>query len=196
MKNIFPVLLMLSFATRAQKMELFNGSLKSLKSQASYDIKFIYDSMIIGLNTSEKDYLDEKRRLWEQKEPGTNKGSDFVRLWFEDRNNSYEPAFVKNFEQYTRIKLNDKNATYTLIVKTKRTEGGWNLGIASHSGEIDGELWIVESANSDMVIAKITFFNIQGDDYFGGDFEMTRRIKSAYKRAGTLLGYFVKKKSK
>ena len=196
MKNIFPVLFILSFTATAQKMELLNGSLNSLKGQMSYDIKFSYDNMIIGRGKSEKDYLDEKKMLWEQKEPGTSKGSDFVKLWFEDRKNSYEPAFVKNFEQYARTKLNDKNATYTILLKTKRTEGGWNLGVASHSGEIDGELWIVESANHDKVIAKIAFFNIEGDNYLGGDFEMTWRINSAYKRAGTVLGYFVKKKSK
>ena len=87
-------------------------------------------------------------------------------------------------------------AKYTLIVKTTRMEGGWNAGVASHVGEIDGELWIVESSNRNNVHAKILFTESLGKSAVGGDFEMTQRIRSAYIPAGRWLGDFIRRKSK
>ena len=178
----------------AQKRKLLGGSLDGLKEQTSYDLKFTYDSMMIGEVVPEKQYLAEKKRDWEVKEPG--KGYVFVDQWFNVREARYEPTFIKNFEKYANVKLNDKNAKYALIVKTKRTEGGWNLGITSHPGEIDGEMWVVESADHSKVIAKIGFYDFRGKISTGGDFEMTNRINSAYELAGKGLGDFIKRKSK
>ena len=96
-----------------------------------------------------------RKKKWNEKEPG--KGSAFVNQWFDDREILYEPAFRKNFEKYSELKLNDKSAPYTLILKTSRTEGGWDVGVMGHPGEIDGELWIVDSANQTKIIAKNTF---------------------------------------
>jgi hypothetical protein len=178
----------------SQNIKLLTGSLKSLKGQQSYNITFTYDSMVVGTNTLESAYLAEKKSQWEAKEPG--KGSAFVEMWVNDRKKRYEPAFIQNFEHYSNIKLGDSTAKYTLLVKTTRTEGGWYIGVASHFGEIDGELWVVESANKSHVIAKIAFLKSKGKNQFGNDFEMTIRIKSAYAQAGRWLGDFLRRKSK
>jgi hypothetical protein len=178
----------------AQNIKLRMGSLQGLKGQQSYNILFTYDSMIVGTNTLESSYLAEKKSQWDAKESG--KGSEFVEMWFNDRKKRYEPAFIQNFEHYSNTKLGDSTAKYTLIVKTTRTEGGWYIGVASHFGEIDGELWVVESANKDHVIAKILFSKSKGKTQFGNDFEMTIRIKSAYVQAGRWLGDYFRRKSK
>jgi hypothetical protein len=179
----------------SQKMKLLSGSLKPLKGEKSYDIVFNYDSMTVGGDgLPEKEYLRQKKSDWEAREPG--KGSDFVEQWFSDRKRLYEPAFIKNFEHYSYLKLEDAEAKYTLIVKTRNMEGGWTIGVAGHPGEISGEMWVVESANKNNVIAKILFFEFTGKFSGGGDFDMTTRIRGAYEVTGRWLGDFVRRKTK
>jgi hypothetical protein len=156
MRTFFFLILFSAFTTHAQKMKLLSGGVKPLKGETSFNIKFQYDSMIVGTETKERDYLTEKKYLWDQKQQG--RGSDFVEMWFEDRARLYEPAFVASFEKFSERKLYDEKAKYTLILKTTRTEGGWNVGVMNHPGEIDGELWVVETADPTNVIAKVGFY--------------------------------------
>ena len=198
MKRFAPLLILasvLSTPALSQKMKLLSGSLKPLKGQKSYSIIFRYDSMTVGGDgMSEKNYLRQKKNDWEMKEPG--RGSDFVEKWFADRKRLYEPGFISKFEPYSDLKLDEGSAMYTFIVNTQNTEGGWNAGVMGHPGEISGELWVVESANKSNVIAKILFFEFTGKTSYGGDFEMTQRIQSAYEVTGRWLGDFVRRKSK
>lgn len=188
------LVLALSLQAEAQKMKLISGSLGPLKGQTSYGIEFTYDSMLIGTGVRERTYLRQKKDEWELKEPG--RGSDFVEQWFRDRKRLYEPAFIQKFERYSSLRLDDPAAKYTLIVKTKNTEGGWNAGVVGHPGEITGEMWVVESADKTNILAKISFFEFTGKNSTGGDFEMTQRIKSAYEITGRWLGDFLRRKTK
>lgn len=191
----FALVALIGTSAVSQKMKLLSGSLKPLKGQKSYNIIFNYDSMTVGGDgMMEKDYLRQKKNDWEAKEPG--RGSDFVEQWFRDRARLYEPAFIKNFEHYSYLKLEDAGAPYTLIVNTRNTEGGWSIGVAGHPGEISGEMWVVESANKHQVIAKIMFFEFNGKNSSGGDFDMTQRIKGAYEVTGRWLGDFVRRKTR
>lgn len=174
-------LVVLTRAASAQKREVIYGSLNGLKAQKSYDITFTYDSMFVGMEVPEKRYLEVKRKAWDEKEPG--KGDAFVAQWYDARRKLYEPTFIKSFEKFALLKLNDTTARYTMILKTYHTEAGWNLGVADHAGEIGGELWIVESADTNKIVAVISLFECLGTDSSGGDFEMTRRIQSAYASA-------------
>jgi hypothetical protein len=184
------LLILFSFPASAQK--LISGSLKGLKGQKSYGIRFTYDSMIVGEDMPEERYLANKKNDWDSREPG--KGDEFVRQWFDHRQSYYEPAFIRKFEEFSELKLKDTDAKYTLIVKTKYIEGGWNIGIGDHPGEVGGEMWIVESANLSHVIARVKFYGLRGNISIGGDFGMTRRIESAYETAGRWLGNFMRKK--
>ncbi len=193
MKNLLFILIAVSFSANAQKMKVIEGSLQGLKEQTSYDIKFSYDSMVIGRGIPEAEYLANLSARWNAKEPG--KGAAFVKKWFDDRKLQYEPEFNKNFEKHSNIKLNDTNAKYTLLLKTNFTEGGWDAGIEGSCAIIAGELWVVESVDNSKVKAKISIRDSQGKNNFGGDFEMTNRIKSAYGSAGKWLGIYLQKHS-
>lgn len=196
MRNVLLLLFFTSQSLLAQSVKLLDGSLESLKGQKSYNIIFRYDSMLVGMAdpNPEKVFLLEVKKRWEDREPG--RGSDFIQEWFEDRKLLYEPSFIQNFKQYAKVELPDPQAAYTLIVKTKHTEGGWFGGVLAHPGQIDGELWIVESADQSKVVARIAFYKFTGKIQYPGDFEMTTRIQSAYAIAGKGLGDFVKRKSK
>jgi hypothetical protein len=193
-KLITSLLLLLYVSLAAQKMKLLSGKMSELKGQVEFNIQFSYDSMIIGTDSNEREYLKVKKREWELKEPG--RGLAFVQFWFDDRKELYEPTFIKYFQDYAGVKLNQGNAKYTLIIKTTRTEGGWSIGVLNHPGEIDGEMWIVESADQNKVIAKVGFYDFAGEYASGGDFAMTARIQAAYLLVGKWLGVFLKKKSK
>lgn len=181
-------------SANAQKRILLAGSLSGLKGEQSYALKFEYDSMIVGYDKTEQQYLEEKKAIWEANERG--KGEEFVRQWFDDRTRRYEPAFIRSFEKYTNIKLNDRDAKYTMIVKTIRTEGGWDVGVMSIPGEIDAEIWIVETRDESVVIAKVGFYGFLGKISSGGEFDMTRRIQSAYEALGKWTIDFLKRKAK
>jgi len=192
--TVILILSIISLTSYAQTKKLIQGDLLTLQAVRSMNIVFTYDSMIIGAGTSETEYLRERERRWNEREPG--KGAAFVKKWFDDRKRLYEPAFIKNFEQHAPVKLGDPDAQYTMVVKTMRTEGGWDIGIGSKKGEIDGELWIVESSNHDKIIAKIGFYEFMGKSADGGDFGMTLRIRDAYVNAGWVLGSYIKKHAK
>jgi len=194
MKPLLLVLIMLPFYTMAQRISLINGDLKALKGQTSYNIKFNYDSLYVGRNIPEKDFLKALKARWDEKD--SSKSEELIQMWFGDRQKYYEPVFIKEFEKSSGLKLKNQNTPYTILLKTRFTEGGWNVGVAGQTGEIGGELWIVESADNGKIICKIKFYDSKGDEPFGGDFDMTRRILTAYKNAGKWMGYFVRRKSK
>lgn len=194
MKNLLVILILVSFSSSAQKMKVISGNLQELKSQTSYDIKFTYDTIIIGRGVPEKEYLKAVSERWEAREAG--KGAAFVKMWFDDRSLLYEPTFIKNFEKSSKIKLKDKGASYLLLFKTNFIEGGWDAGIEGSNAIIAGELWIVDSNDPSKVKAKITVRDSQGHNNHGGDFEMTNRISSAYAAAGKWLGIYLSKHSK
>lgn len=180
-----------------QKMKLLGGSIRGMRvlsEQKAYHIRFTYDSMSVGTDAPEKMYLARKKDEWDLKEDG--RGSDFVEMWFDSRHELYEPAFIANFEKYSKIKLDDRKAPYTLIVKTYNTEGGWNAGLTGHQAEISGEFWVVESADKSKVIVRVAFRNIRGQKFHGGDFEMFERIEDAYFMTAKLLGNFFREKTK
>ncbi len=184
----------MAVATYGQKRKIVSGSLDGIGTQDTYELVFDYEGMRVGAEIDEVEYLKTKEADWEAKEEG--QGAAFVRRWFEDRKTLYRPAFIVGFQKFYKAKLGDDKAKYTLIIKTMRTEPGWYAGVMGHPAELDGECWVVESGNLSNVIAKIAFAGFVGKVSYGGDFEMTTRIQSAYEILGNGLGDFIKRKSR
>jgi hypothetical protein len=188
------VLTLLSAISFAQKIKLLEGDLKPLKGQSSIRTEFVYDDMIIGKDQSEKNYVAEKKAKLDEKEPG--KGTAWEKAWIADRHERFEPEFRNLFAKYASVTTVDEKAPYTMIFKTRRTEPGWNAGVMRMPAFIDGEAWIVESANRANVIAKISLLKAPGTQAWGGDFETGARLQEAYAKAGKELGVFIKSKAK
>ena len=85
---------------------------------------------------------------------------------------------------------------YTLIFKTTYTEPGWNIYIKKKNAEIDGEAWVVETANRSNVICKMSVLNCPGRSFGGNDWDTGERIQESYAVAGKGLGKFIKKETK
>lgn len=185
---------LVAVAAYGQKRKIVSGSLEGIGVQDAYDLIFDYEGMRVGAEIEEAEYLKTKEADWEAKEEG--QGAAFVRRWLEDRKTLYRPAFIVGFQKFYKAKLGDDKAKYTLIIKTMRTEPGWYAGVMGHPAELDGECWVVESENRNNVIARIAFAGFVGKVSYGGDFDMTTRIQSAYEILGNGLGDFIKRKSR
>jgi hypothetical protein len=185
---------LVTVAVYGQRRKIISGNLDGIGTQDTYELVFDYEGMRVGAEIDEVEYLKTKEADWEAKEEG--QGVAFVRKWFGDRNTLYTPAFITGFQKFYKARLGDDKARYTLIIKTMRTEPGWYAGVMGHPAELDGECWVVESGNLSNVIAKIAFAGFVGKVSYGGDFEMTTRIQSAYEILGNGLGDFIKRKSR
>jgi hypothetical protein len=60
---------------------------------------------------------------------------------------------------------------------------------------MNGEAWIVETANKSNVIAKISVERALGRTFGGYDFDTGERISEAYADAAKAIGNFIKKQS-
>lgn len=180
---------------QAQKVRLTDGSLDALKNVKKLNVKFDYNGMGVGKFASEDDYIAKKKEDYNKKEAG--KGEEWEKAWKADRKNRFEPQFKELFVKYSDITPGDyPNEKYTLIFKTIFTEPGYNIYVAKKNAEIDGEAWIVETANPNNVVAKISVQNCPGRTYVGNDYDTGERIQESYAVAGKGLGKFFSKELK
>lgn len=182
----------LSGAAYAQKVRLMDGSVDALKGVKKINIQFDYSHMGVGKFETEEGYIAKKREDYEGKEPG--RGEAWEKTWKADRKNRFEPQFKDLFAKYSNITPGEyPNEKYTLIFKTTFTEPGYNVYVSRKNAEIDGEAWIVETANPNNVIAKIAVHNCPGRTSMGNDYETGNRIEESYAVAGKGLGKFLSK---
>lgn len=179
----------------AQKVRVLDGSIDALKGVSKLNVQFDYSKMGVGKFETEDEYIAKKKEDYNKKEQG--RGDDWHRAWKADRKNRFEPQFKELFVKYCDINIGDyPQEKYTLIFKTTFTEPGFNIYVTRKYAEIDGEAWIVETANPSNVIAKISVQNCPGRTYGGNDYDTGERIQEAYAVAGKGLGKFLDKELK
>jgi hypothetical protein len=195
MKLMKPVIFLLavifSIEANAQRIKLVEGDLSALKSEQNINTEFTYDNMRVGKYEKEADYIADKTESLNKKEPG--RGDTWAKAWVNDRKDRFEPKFNELFEKSSSMSTS-KNAKYTLIFKTLTTEPGFNIGITRKNAEINAEVWIVETANKNKVLAKATVQKAVGRTFGGYDFDTGERLSEAYADAGKALGKFIKSK--
>ncbi len=195
MKCMKPLVLLfaiaISMGTYAQRIKLVEGDLSALKSEQKINTEFTYDNMRVGKYDKEADYVADKTESLNKKEAG--RGDTWSKAWVDDRKNRFEPKFNELFEKSSNMTISD-DAKYTLIFKTLTTEPGFNIGITRKNAEINAEVWIVETANKNNVIAKATVQKAVGRTFGGYDFDTGERLSEAYADAGKALGRFIKDK--
>jgi hypothetical protein len=192
------VILMLAIAVTgySQKIKIIEGDLAPLKGQTAIKLEFTYDNLTIGKkNKPEAEYVAEKKAEHNKKEAG--KGDEWEAKWNDNKPNVFEPKFRELFAKESGMTTADANPTYTLIFKTTNLEPGYKIGLSTVPAYIDAEAWIVETANKDKVIAKITVANSPGAAAFGFlDFDSGSRVAESYAKAGKELGHMIAKKTK
>lgn len=183
-------LFMFSATTNAQKIKLQDGNKKVLENETAVNIEFTYDNLSVGKFKNEEDYISKKREEYNKKEAG--KGDKWAEDWTNDKARAYEPQFIEQFTEKTKMK-NSKEALYTLIFLTTFIEPGFNVGAWRKNAYIDATVTIVETANRDNKIAVINIDNSPGRDAMGFDYDTSWRISEAYAKAGKALAKFLGK---
>lgn len=178
----------------AQKIKTIEGNPSVLKNESNINIEFTYDNVSVGKFNNEQDYIKKKTEEYNSKNPG--RGDIWAKDWIADRQNRYEPKFIDLYT-ITSKKQISTDAKYTLIFKTKSVEPGYNIGGGMigfggrKNAEIDAEVWIVETANRDNVIAKITVDNAPGGTWGGYDYDTGTRIAESYAISGKKLAKYI-----
>lgn len=179
----------------AQKIKLIQGDLGALSGQTSLNVQYDYSSFTVGKNLTEAQYIQDKKKKYNDDEPG--RGDTWEKSWINDRESRYEVQFKEEFEKQSGMTIgNNPNAKYTLIFKTTHVEPGYNIYVSRKNASLDGEAWIVETANPSNVIAKMSVDNCPGRTFGGYDYDTGTRIQESYAVAGKGLGKFLKKGAK
>ena len=182
------VLLFVTTFTMAQRARMIEGNLNALKGVKKLNVKYDYSNMTVGKKT-EKEYVDDKKESYNRKETG--RGDKWAKEWIADRANRFEPRFEEEFNNNCEIRIgNFPGEKYTMIFKTVFTEPGFNIGVARKNAYVDGEVWIIETANPGKVIAKLDIPDCPGRTAFGTDFDNGLRLQEAYAMAGKGLARF------
>lgn len=177
----------------AQRIKLEEGSVSPLKGITELNTEFTYDNVKVGEFSNEDDYIRKKTEDYNKKEAG--RGDTWAKSWKSDRPERFEPKFNQLFTDNSGGITAGKNpsAKYTLIFKTKFIEPGYNVGVWRKNASMDGEAWIVETADKSKVIAKFTVDKAQGRIFGGFDFDTGLRIQEAYADAAKALAKAIKK---
>lgn len=179
----------------AQKLKVLEGDLSQLKGTVKLNTEFDYEHVGVGSYADENDYIAKKTDDYNKKEPG--RGDKWAKAWKDDRRQRFEPKFNQLFTEYSGMTAGkNPKAKYTLIFKTTFIEPGYNVGITRKNARLNGEAWIVETADHSKVIAKISVDKAPGRVYGGFDFDTGLRIQEAYAAAAKALGKKIKKKAK
>ena len=180
----------------AQRVELQSGDVSVLSGQKTVDIEYDYSEFGVGKFATEKEYLDKKSSEYNEKEAG--KGDTWKKSWVDDRVNKYEPKFEelfnKGMEEKGIMAVHGKGAMYTLIVRTKYVEPGFNVGVMRKNAAVDFEIDLVESANKSKKVAQIDMKKVPGGQFGGFDYDSGIRIAESYAKAGKSLASFINKK--
>lgn len=177
----------------AQKFKVKEGSLAALKQVSKLNLDFDYSEMSVGKFKKEADYIEKKKGEYNKKEAG--KGDKWEQDWIADREERYKPQFTELFNKSSdKMKVGDfASEQYTLIVKTTKTEPGYNIAISRKNAELEGEIIVVETANPATVVLRMTFEKALGRSFGGYDYDTGFRIQEAYADLGKALGKYMSK---
>lgn len=182
-------LALLSTALFAQRIKVIEGDRNILKPETSINIEFTFDGLSVGKYKKEEDYIAAKTEDYNKKEPG--RGDTWAKRWKDDQGYRFPTDFINLFTKNAGM-TNSKDAKYTLIFHTTSIEPGFNIGITRKNAYIDGEVLIVETANKDKVLTKLTIEDARGNAYWGNDYDTGERISESYAKAGKELGKYLK----
>ncbi|MBY0427286.1 MAG: hypothetical protein K2Q22_16745 [Cytophagales bacterium] len=201
MKTVKTILLvgivaLLSLAANAQKINVESGDLGVLSSSKSIKLEYNYDGMAVGSK-----YKDDKLYVADKKADAKDaeKAAAFEKGWYGARAERYEPKFEELFNKTLEkagviASKTVSDSKYTIVVKTVKTEPGFNIGVAKQPSFVDFKFIVYETGSPDKVVAVANIYNVVGSQYMGYDFDAGSRIAESYAKAGKEFGNYLAKK--
>lgn len=189
-KMLSIALLFVSSSLMAQKVVVESGAVPSLKGQTKLKLVYDYSEMEMGKYGSEADYKKKKVAELNAKTPG--KGDKWLAGWESNRENRYHPKFEELLNKALDKKgcnasQSNKDAKYTMNVKTLTLFPGWNIGISKLPAYCSYRFEIVETAAPDKVLCAMRVNNVQGSQAMGYDFDEGSRVAESYAKAGKIM---------
>ncbi len=184
---------------KSQKILLVSGDPTVLKGQTEVNLVYDYSALEVGKFPSEQSYKDKKVAEYNKKEAG--RGDKWVESWERDKTVRYPEKFEELINKGLsgngiHFAQNNEAAKYTLIVKTKFIEPGYNVGISSMPAAANFEYMIVEKDKPTNFLAHFSHKGVPGAQAFGMDFDTGTRISESYAKGGKMLAAFIAKKLK
>lgn len=181
----------------AQRVNLKSGDTDVLAGQKTLNVEYDYSDFGVGKFATEKEYLDKKAAEYNAKEAG--KGDAWKKTWVEDRKNRFEPKFEELFNKGLEGKGvalvgGRPDSKYTIIVKTKFVEPGFNVGVMRKNAAVDFDIDVVETANKSKKVAEMSIDKVPGGMFGGFDFDTGARLAESYAKAGKVLANYLEKK--
>lgn len=88
-------------------------------------------------------------------------------------------------------KEGDADTKYTLLIKTKMIEPGFNVGIMRRPAKIDVVVELSSNGSPENKLAELTIYDIPGADVMGFDYDSGVRISEAYAKLGKALAKYI-----
>lgn len=183
----------------AQRMKMESGSVNVLSDQKNVNIVYDYSDFGVGKFATEREYLDKKSSEYNAKEAG--RGDKWLQDWVSDRKNRFEPKFEellnKGLSKRDLVAVENRpDAKYTLIIRTKFVEPGFNVGVVRKNASVDFQIDLVASENKTNILAKMELSKVPGGQFGGYDFDTGTRIAESYAKGGKMLAAFLMKELK
>lgn len=181
MRSICTILLFASISLTFAGPKLLSGDASVVKGEKSFNIEFVWEDWEYDGDPFEEYYQEEIEDF--EKDGDTEDLENFKKEWEEWKTVTYPEGFASGFNFFLKekmgieAKVGNKDAKYTLIVKTIELDpGGMKLP------KIEIEVHIVETVKHDNVVAKI------GKLVSGGRLPGPEgvRVKDTYRMLGTL----------
>ncbi len=153
--------LALSGSMFSQKFETDKGAIENLAGIKLYKIVFEYpDDLEVHKFGSEVDFLRTQVNKRESKEAGA--GEKFKELWFKNRENRYEPTFIKEFngfmleDRHITVSKNYKEVEHTMVVKIHFIHPGKDIVLWHQKAEMEVTFEIYSSKDETLLYASKT----------------------------------------
>jgi len=174
--------------SREGKIELL-GSLKLIKNQNLYFLKYDYSNLSIG-GMDEGDYID--KRIAEHEKVETGSGEIWKNRWYADRSAVYEPNFETMLNKYLAqvgksASSQIDHASFTILVHTSFIEPGYHVGVSSSAASLNAEIYFIDNSTNECV-AKIMMKNVRRSLTA---YDAATRIGIAYTGLGKRLGKYL-----
>ncbi len=188
---LFPCLLKSQGLSSNPEIQKEFGLIENIKSIKEFKILFTYDGMRVGRFESEEEYINYQVTEHETKEAGS--GEKWLQGWKNSRQERYEPDFIKSlnkvFEKKDVKVAPESQSSYTLIVKTKYSEPGYNIGVSKFPAFCHFEFEFVDASNPGNVLLRLYVQDVEGSGGF--DFDVGTRLTGSYSKAGKVLGKYL-----
>lgn len=183
-------------AANAQKVVSTSGDLSFLKGQTELNVVYDYSTLEVGNFPSEQSYKDKKIADYNKKEAG--RGEKWSESWDRDKTVRYPEKFEELINKGLskngiHVAQNNEAAKYTLIVKTRFIEPGYNVGVSSMPASVNLDYIFVEKDNTATVLANLSQRRIPGAQAMGFDYDTGTRISEGYAKGGKMLAAYIAK---